>query len=522
MALTGSSHILIKNTTINGVQGSGQVGNILYLGNRYNTDDKPSDFSLGVDTNITILNCTLMGECIQPITVLTFYGSVNNVSFINNTLNASGNYATVQVRNGVASGNKIYQNGVLVVQANSEAYDNVFYGTGQMTTYADTTAYNNTLYTLEYSATGNVYNNTIKNLKLYEGTELSNNIIDGDISLSSSRTSKISDVILSNNTMTGNVVITGASTIYRTSNLQLVNNDIAGNVSITYATNTKLINNTINGTVTIQSAATGTVVENNTIITSNPNAISNAATSTVVTNNYLISDNYHKLGADAIADTGRINKENNGPEISDFWTVSIDPVYATIVDNTFIQVNIVDEISGTPVEEGEVYLMINDDIVTDEEGNVLKESVSSSQALFDINSVPKEWLRSDAVLTAVFTSGTITKTNSSYMTILKREADVEITTEELTITPGQTVTLTAKVTDLEDGEDLSGQLAFKLDNNSLEDANGELIVVDVVDGIATLEYTFTDNITTGTYTLTAVFENAYYQRCVGSETLIIE
>jgi hypothetical protein len=56
----------------------------------------------------------------------------------------------------------------------------------------------------------------------------------------------------------------------------------------------------------------------------------------------------------------------------------------------------------------------------------------------------------------------------------------------------------------------------------LENDNGELIVVDVIDGIATLEYTFTDNIATGTYTLTAVFENAYYQRCVGSETLVIE
>lgn len=518
MALTCTSHVLIKNTTIQGV---GNVGNILYLGNRYNTEDKPSDYTIGVDTNITVLNSTLIGECNAAINYLTFYGSVDNVSFINNTLDGAGIYATIQVRNGVAIGNKIYQKAGIIVQANSEAYDNVFYGTGQMTTYANTNVYNNTLYTLEYAATGNVYNNTIKSLKLYPGTELSNNIIDGNINIASSRTTTISNAILSNNTMTGNVVITG-STVYKTSNLQLIDNDIAGNVTMSYATNTKLINNTINGTVTIASTATGTRVENNTIVTANPYAISNAATSTVATNNYLISDNYQRLGPDAITDTGRINKENNGPELSDFWIVSIDPVYATIGDETLIRVDIIDELSGTPIEEGEVYLMINDEIVTDEEGNILKVAVSSSQALFDINKVPKDWLRSDAILTAVFTSGTINSINSSYMTILKREANVEITTEELTITPGQTVTLTAKVTDLVNGEDLSGQLAFKLNKLSLEDDDGKLICIDVIDGIATLEYTFGDDIIPGTYTLEAVFENAYYTRAADTEILVIE
>jgi len=408
------------------------------------------------------------------------------------------------------------------VQANSEAYDNVFYGTGQMTTYANVNVYNNTLYTLEYSATGNVYNNTIKNLKLYEGTELSNNIIDGDISFATSRTNKISNVILSNNTMTGNVAITGASTIYRTSNLQLVGNDIAGNVSITYATNTKLINNTINGTVTIANVATGSQLLNNTIVTSNPYAVSNAATSTVITDNYLISNNYQRLGPDAITDSGRINKANNGPVASDFWIFTIDPVYATVGDDSIIQVNIEDSLYGNPIEGGEVYLMINDDIVTDENGNIITATVSSSQALIEINTIPKEWLRSDAVLTAVYTSGTLTKTSNVDMTILKREANVEITTEELTITPGQTVTLTAKVTDLENGEDLSGQLAFKLNGISLDDDNGKLICIDVVDGIATLEYTFGDDITTGTYTLSAVFENPYYVRSTDDKTLVIE
>ena len=98
----------------------------------------------------------------------------------------------------------------------------------------------------------------------------------------------------------------------------------------------------------------------------------------------------------------------------------------------------------------------------------------------------------------------------------------KITTEELTIAPGQTVTLTAKVTDLVNGEDLSGQLAFKLNGCSLEDDDGKLICIDVVDGIATLEYTFGDDIIPGTYTLEAVFENAYYTRAADTEILVIE
>ena len=522
VALTGSSDVLIINTTIEGRYGINQVGNILYLANPYNTGDKPSDFIIR-NTNITMINSTIKGECIGAITegVRNF---ASNCTFINNTINTTGNYGFLDTGiGGNAYGNKFYNEGRLIVKANCNASGNVFYGTGNLTAGTNANIYNNVITNLIYNKYANYTNNTIYNVKMYEGMIFANQTILGNIYVDyKTEYQSVNNVIIANNTIGGDVILSGGGGTNRISNAIITNNTIGGNINITQAQRNNITNNTINGSITNGANAFYTLIDNNIVVNDNEYAVTSVQTATI-TNNYLISSNYQKLGNDAILDSsGKSVMTNNGPEISEFWIVAIDPVYATIGDNTLILVNIVDEISGTPIEEGEVYLMINDDIVYDEEGNILKASVSSSQALFEINSIPREWLRSDAVLTAVFTSGTLIKTNSTYMTILKREANVEITTEELTITPGQTITLTTAVTDLETGEDLSGQLAFKINGLSLEDNDGKLICVDVVDGIAILEYTFGDDVAPGTYTLSAVFENTYYVRSTDDKDLVIE
>ncbi|MBO7719267.1 MAG: hypothetical protein J6S29_03840, partial [Methanosphaera sp.] len=354
-------------------------------------------------------------------------------------------------------------------------------------------------------------------------TTLRNNTITGDVNLNYNTQTRnaVSNCVVADNIIYGNIISNGYRTKKNTNNI-IENNTIGGNITLTYTENYQITNNSINGSISIPSTSTNTQITDNTIITNNPYAITNTIASTTVTNNYLISDNYNKFGADAISDTARIDTSHNGPSQEDLWNIEIEPVDAIVGDETIITVNVVDDITGNPVEDGEVYLMINDDIVTDEHNNPIIVSVSSSTAMFDISNIPTEWLRSDAVLTAVFTCNGAVKTASISMNIAKRDALVEITTEDLTITPGQTVTLTASVTDLSDDSQLNGRLAFKLDGISLEDNEGQLIVVDVVDGIATLEYTFDEDITPDTYTLTAVFENASYVRSTDEQTLIIE
>ena len=524
MALTGSSHILIKNTTINGVQGSGQVGNILYLGNRYNTGDKPSDFTLGVDNNITIVNCTLMGECTQAISVLIFYGQVNNVSYINNTFNATGYYAAIETRNGETVGNKFYQEARLTVNPGSNASDNAFYENSKLVVDRNTNIFNNTIALLEYKGNANLTNNTIQDIIMHSDTTLANQTVMGNVYLTAKKIlppAKITNTIIANNTIYGDIEIIGSSFSQRCADNLIINNSIGGNITITQAQRNSIKGNHINGSIIVSSNGLNTVITNNTIITDNEYAIT-TGTSANITDNYVISNNYQKIGNDAISDpSNKATITNNGPETtSEFWRVVINPVHATVEDNTRISVDIVDDIQGNLIDEGEVYLMVNDEILTDEDGNIIKAQVTSSQAIFEIENVAKDWLRSDAVLTAVYSNNDVTKINSTNMTISKREATVEITTEVLNITQGQTIKLTAKVTD--NDELLTGQLAFKLNGCSLENEEGKLICVDVVDGIATLEYTFSDNIDSDTYTLSAVFENPYYNRSTDEKILVIE
>jgi hypothetical protein len=132
------------------------------------------------------------------------------------------------------------------------------------------------------------------------------------------------------------------------------------------------------------------------------------------------------------------------------------------------------------------------------------------------------WLRSDALMTIIY-SGLNVYENTSIdlpLCISKRDATVEILSTGISAKAGDTITLQARITD---GDQLvtNGKVAFKLNGNSLEDENGKLIYVNVVDGIATLEYTVTSGYSSAVYELTAVFENMIYDRAASSTDLVI-
>ena len=92
---------------------------------------------------------------------------------------------------------------------------------------------------------------------------------------------------------------------------------------------------------------------------------------------------------------------------------------------------------------------------------------------------------------------------------------------DITTSIGDTITLQARIND---GDALvtSGKVAFKLNGNTLEDDSGNLIFVDVVNGIATLDYTINSDFGNDSYELTAVFENMLYYRASDSAELTIE
>ena len=56
--LTGSHDCTFKDTHF---ETAGNAGNVLYIGNPYNTDDMPADYTMNAD-NISVLNCTITAE----------------------------------------------------------------------------------------------------------------------------------------------------------------------------------------------------------------------------------------------------------------------------------------------------------------------------------------------------------------------------------------------------------------------------------------------------------------------------
>ncbi|MBR3213528.1 MAG: hypothetical protein IKF79_03330, partial [Methanosphaera sp.] len=504
MALTGASHVLIKNTTIEGRYGSGQVGNILYIGNRYNTNDKPSDYTLGVDTNITIVNSTLLGDCVGPITVLTYFGSATNVTYINNTVNTSGNYGYMDTgSNGVAIGNKFYSGSGMVVRAGATTSDNVFYGTGTLTAYSNSVVSNNTLNKITVSGTNVlIENNTIATVDMApsQAAYMPNN------------------TVISNNNITGNIVSTGPSRTRFNSNVTITNNQIAGTITLTYTTTHTIENNNITGTISITSNAGNTIIRNNTIITTSQYAVTVANATTQVIDNYLISNNNQLFGNQAVSDSSRrATIANNKPDASSKTHVVFDDVTGMIGEYANIAIHVTNDDGEST--DGEITLLVNGETLTDENGDVITLEVSGGIAILDNIIIQTQWLKANTIITAIFTNGQYTINASTTMNIEKRDANVQITTENLNASQGDKITLTARVTD--NGELINGRLTFKLDNESLEDDNLEFIVVDVVDGIATVEYTLPGDITTGTYSISAVFESAYYKRSSDETTLII-
>ena len=242
-----------------------------------------------------------------------------------------------------------------------------------------------------------------------------------------------------------------------------------------------------------------------------------------ITNNYMNTTMGKNDYAVVLGDNNKkIVLSDNTPERNEV-TVTFNDIAGVVLEDFTLNINFIDSTDSSIINEGTAYLMINGEILKDTNGDDIIFAVENGQISLIDYQIPTGWLRSDAQMTIVY-SGTNIYENVSLtplMNISKRQAQVEILTTDVTANVGDTVTLQARITD---GGELvtSGKVAFKLNGNSLEDESGKLIYVNVVEGIATLEYTFTGETATGSYELTAVFENMIYYRSTDSTELTIE
>ncbi len=178
---------------------------------------------------------------------------------------------------------------------------------------------------------------------------------------------------------------------------------------------------------------------------------------------------------------------------------------------------------GNLVPEGQVLFKINDVTVKDENGNILYADVVNGVARlpYTITNSPKNY----TIMAVYQGTDTYLPSSSNYaLLIVEASAKIPTTTivDNITGQYGETVNLTATVYD-EDGNLVDeGKLIFKINDVTLKDEDGNVIYVDVVDGVAKLPYTIINN--PKNYTILAIYQGTdkYMESRSDYATLTVE
>ena len=88
---------------------------------------------------------------------------------------------------------------------------------------------------------------------------------------------------------------------------------------------------------------------------------------------------------------------------------------------------------------------------------------------------------------------------------VKDKFQTTIRIDEVNPTAGETVSITAHITDENDEAITGGKVSFKVNGKTVKDANGKVVYAKVVDGVATAQYTVPENLGGQDINITAVY-----------------
>ena len=544
--ITYSSNCTIENSII---QGAGNVGNILYLntynptittpeGNCYNTLRNNTvigpDSATGICWAIVIDGHDNLVEnnkiYYKGTGITTAYGgsAPNNIYIGNEFHNGSGFNG---IANSTVINNTAYDNGLITIAANSMAINNTankmtvsgancIVGGNNITTLtvsgADAVVENNTATSISVTgANPIVNNNTIESGTINANNVLSfeNNTITTSITTSKSMNitnNKINDISirgsdsnLKNNNIIG-LLTADASINITENNLNNVNINVAG---------TNLTNNNITGTVT--SNADNVLIEANNINTSNENTVIINANNNTVKDNILHALN--TAGVFSIITRDDTILENNLPK----YELNIDTTEFTIGQTSTITASIYfdGEIVNT-INAGKVVFKVNGKTLKDDKGKVIYAKVVNGTAKIENYMVPESWNKDNMTIEAVYSGSSQCNSLRSEKTEITISKEPTFTTEDVTATIGETITLKATLTD---GNKVinNGKVVFKINGKTVKDANGKTIYAKIKNGIATVNYTIPENYKAKEYTLSATLISNEYDRLEDSKTLTV-
>ncbi len=172
-------------------------------------------------------------------------------------------------------------------------------------------------------------------------------------------------------------------------------------------------------------------------------------------------------------------------------TITLDKISDIKINDSVTITGVLEDNNGVLANK-EVTITINDETYT---------ATTNSEGKYSLTYKPE---KTGAYSVVVEYAETANNTGSYKATAFyTQKLDTTITVDNITAKEKETINLTAHVLD-ENGNPVSeGQVAFKLNDVTLKDDKGEVIYVDVIDGVAQLEYTI--NNTAKNYTITGLY-----------------
>jgi hypothetical protein len=193
----------------------------------------------------------------------------------------------------------------------------------------------------------------------------------------------------------------------------------------------------------------------------------------------------------------------------------------TLGETTNLQATFFDE-EGVQVTDGKAIFRVNGKTLRDDDGKVIYVDVVNGVAQMPDVNITGEWMKPETTIQAVYLGNDDTEpifTKETTINLTKPVANITITSDS-SAAVGDKISLSATLTD-GDKTINSGCVAFKLNGKTLKDENGKALYVDVVDGVASTTYTIPAKTKAKTYTLTAVYIDATYERAECEKELII-
>lgn len=342
-----------------------------------------------------------------------------------------------------------------------------------------------------------------------------------------------------NNSITSNKVevegdLCNLIEIYESTNTLIADNIANGTgVNLTGITvngkTAMILNNTINITSSNSSSNAILVTKSNNVTVKANTAYTNTDYSVGLfnSNNTSVVDNYlnatRSIGDSSVNDTRNVSNTiaNNTPLDIINTTTIVQPINALLYDNITITVNVVDAMNNS-VKEGKVFFKVNGITLKDAIGSNIYASVDDGVAKLDYM-ITKSCIRDDSYIQAVYL-GTdhynSSRSDNTPLNISYRSANVTIFSTDKYYKSGDSVTLTAFVTDnsrIVNG----GRVIFKINGITIKDSNGNPLYANVVNGAGSINYVIPNGISARNYTITAVFANSVYNRATANKTLNI-